>query len=156
MIYQLMGQALEGGFVIEHCSERSQLFYRMHLLCKEMNNAFEAQLKTSFTKVEILYHIDHRQELSQLELQHLLVLDGAAVTRHLRRLEEEGLIFRSKKEQDKRVTYIRLTELGVQELQVLSEQRQAFQEKLLCKFTDEEIVVLTDVLQRMSSNVKNM
>ncbi|MNW44314.1 HTH-type transcriptional regulator MhqR [compost metagenome] len=156
MIHQLIGQALEGGFVIEHCSERSQLFYRMHLLCKEMNNAFEAQLKTSFTKVEILYHIDHRQELSQLELQHLLVLDGAAVTRHLRRLEEEGLILRSKKEQDKRVTYIRLTELGVQELQVLSEQRQAFQEKLLCKFTDEEIVVLTDVLQRMSSNVKNM
>ncbi|MEK5086138.1 MarR family transcriptional regulator [Paenibacillus sp. FSL M8-0228] len=121
-----------------------------------MNNAFEAQLKTSFTKVEILYHIDHRQELSQLELQHLLVLDGAAVTRHLRRLEEEGLILRSKKEQDKRVTYIRLTELGVQELQVLSEQRQAFQEKLLCKFTDEEIVALTDVLQRMSNNVKNI
>ncbi len=155
-MHQLIGQALEGGFVIEHCSERSQLFYRMHLLCKEMNNAFEAQIKTSFTKVEILYHIDHRQELSQLELQHLLVLDGAAVTRHLRRLEEEGLILRSKKEQDKRVTYIRLTELGVQELQVLSEQRQAFQEKLLCKFTDEEIAVLTDVLQRMSSNVKNM
>lgn len=155
-MHQLIGQVLGGEFVIEHCSEKSQLFYRMHLLCKEMNNAFEAQLKTSFTKVEILYHIDHRQELSQLQLQHLLVLDGAAVTRHLRKLEEEGLILRSKKEQDKRVTYIRLTELGVLELQVLSEQRQTFQEKLLCKFTDEEIVALTNVLQRMSSNVKNM
>ncbi|ADO54822.1 MarR family winged helix-turn-helix transcriptional regulator [Paenibacillus polymyxa] len=156
MMNQLMGQVLGGGFVIKHCSEKSQLFYRMHLLCKEMNNAFEAQLKTSFTKVEILYHIDHRKELSQLELQHLLVLDGAAVTRHLKRLEEEGLILRSKKEQDKRVTYIRLTELGIQELQVLTEQRQAFQEKFLYKFADEEIVALTDALQRMSSNVKNM
>ncbi|WP_235332239.1 MarR family winged helix-turn-helix transcriptional regulator [Paenibacillus terrae] len=121
-----------------------------------MNTAFEAQLKTSFTKVEILYHIDQRQELSQLELQHLLVLDGAAVTRHLKRLEEEGLIIRTKKEQDKRVTYIRLTESGVRELQVLSEQRQAFQDKMLREFADEEIVSLTNALQRMSTNVKNM
>ncbi|TKH44788.1 transcriptional regulator [Paenibacillus terrae] len=142
--------------MIEHCSEKSQLFYRMHLLCKEMNTAFEAQLKTSFTKVEILYHIDQRQELSQLELQHLLVLDGAAVTRHLKRLEEEGLIIRTKKEQDKRVTYIRLTESGVRELHILSEQRQAFQDKLLHEFADGEIVSLTNALQRMSTNVKNM
>ncbi|MNO07638.1 hypothetical protein D3C81_2299200 [compost metagenome] len=66
------------------------------------------------------------------------------------------MILRSKKEQDKRVTYIRLTELGIQELQVLTEQRQAFQEKFLYKFADEEIVALTDALQRMSNNVKNI
>ncbi len=128
----------------------------MHLLCKEMNTAFEAQMKTSFTKVEILYHIHQRQELSQLELQHLLVLDGAAVTRHLKRLEHEGLIMRNKKEQDKRVTYICLTEQGVQELEVLMKQREVFQDKLLCDFTDEEIEALTGALQHMSTNVKNM
>ncbi len=132
------------------------MFYRMHLLCKEMNTAFEAQLKTSFTKVEILYHIHQRQELSQLELQHLLALDGAAVTRHLKRLEQEGLIIRNKKEQDKRVTYIGLTGQGVQELEVLTKQREVFQNKLLREFTDEEIVALTSALQRMSTNVKIM
>ncbi|MEC0184336.1 MarR family transcriptional regulator [Paenibacillus peoriae] len=121
-----------------------------------MNTAFEAQLKTSFTKVEILYHIHQRQELSQLELQHLLALDGAAVTRHLKRLEQEGLIIRNKKEQDKRVTYIGLTGQGVQELEVLTKQREVFQNKLLREFTDEEIVALTSALQRMSTNVKIM
>jgi len=132
------------------------LVYRMHLLCKEMNTAFEAQLKTSFTKVEILYHVHQRQELSQLELQHLLALDGAAVTRHLKRLEQEGLIIRNKKEQDKRVTYICLTEQGVRELAVLTKQREAFQDNLLREFTDEEIAALTGALQHISTNVKNM
>jgi hypothetical protein len=92
------------GRIILGISDDSQLFYRMHLLCKEMNTAFE------------------------------------------------GLITRNKKEQNKRVTYIGLTERGVQELEVLTARREAFQDKLLSDFTDEKIAALTGALQRMSTN----
>ena len=39
------------------CGRYSRLFYKMNLLYKEMNGAFEEETGISYTKLEILYQI---------------------------------------------------------------------------------------------------
>ncbi|EUJ45347.1 MarR family winged helix-turn-helix transcriptional regulator [Listeria riparia] len=138
----------------DDCSKRAELLAQMHDLCKNMNQNFEATLQMSATKVELLHQISCANEQNQQALQHSLGLDAAAITRHLRKLEEDGFITRQKKAPDRRATFIRLTEQGTNQLTFLTEQKKAFQKRLLSGFSKQELAAFTTLLERMSHNMK--
>ncbi|EUJ23566.1 hypothetical protein PGRAN_07898 [Listeria grandensis FSL F6-0971] len=135
------------------CSERAILLAQMHGLCKQMNQKFEATLQMSATKVEILYRLSCAGEQNQQALQRSLDLDAAAITRHLKKLEEDGLLIREKRVPDRRATFIRLTELGETRLAALTAQKEAFQKELLDGLSEQELAHFADILERMSANV---
>ncbi|MBC1603133.1 MarR family transcriptional regulator [Listeria rocourtiae] len=134
------------------CSERALLLAKMHQLCKNMNQTFEAKLQMSATKLELLYQVSCGHEQNQQALQHSLNLDAAAITRHLRKLEEDGLLIREKRAPDRRATFIRLTELGETRLTQLMAQKKVFQKQLLDGLTEQELLNFADILERMSMN----
>lgn len=142
-----------GVAVIKRCSEADELFYRLHLVSKEMNRAFEALAHTSLTKLEILFHIELLGEVGQIELINRLKLDAAAVTRHLKRLETEGLIHRKKENKDKRFILVTLTEQGRVEQKRLTQIKEGLQDRILSDFTNEQIIAASEFIERLSEKI---
>lgn len=138
------------------CTDREKLLYRLHVLAKEMGQVFTAAVSTSCTKLEILHEVERRGELSQLELQQQLELDAAAVTRHLQQLKQQELIASRKPEQDKRVTLISLTDNGRAELLELEKKRRECLEQMTRDFSDEDIAVITEYMDRITRNIARM
>ncbi|WP_157800243.1 MarR family winged helix-turn-helix transcriptional regulator [Sporolactobacillus pectinivorans] len=131
------------------------MFYRLHLVSKEMNQAFESMAHTSLTKLEILCSIHSQEEMAQLELIKRLKLDAAAVTRHLKHMEEEGSIRRRKDDKDKRLIWLALTEKGETERERLVKIKAMLQKKLLSDFTNEQIICVSQFIEKVSQNINS-
>ncbi|KKD44864.1 MarR family transcriptional regulator [Listeria seeligeri] len=138
------------------CTERSELLYRMHLLSKEISHVFEQQTNKSFTKVEILFHIKQTPGQSQNKLKENLYIDSASITRHLKRMEEQGLITREKKDENKRYTYLFLTPTGESELASLLAEKEKFQNEALADFSEEEVALWLKSVTKMMNNIEKM
>ncbi|EOW3719873.1 MarR family winged helix-turn-helix transcriptional regulator [Listeria monocytogenes] len=140
---------------LKPCTERSELLYRLHLLSKEISHVFEQQTNMSFTKVEILFHIQQTPGQSQNRLREKLYIDSASITRHLKRMEEQGLIVRKKQDENKRYTYLFLTSAGEAELTTLLLEKEKFQNEALEAFS-EEVSALLKSVTKMMNNVEKM
>ncbi|WP_271000850.1 MarR family winged helix-turn-helix transcriptional regulator [Listeria seeligeri] len=128
----------------------------MHLLSKEISHAFEQQTNKSFTKVEILFHIKQTPGQSQNKLKENLYIDSASITRHLKRMEEQGLITREKKDENKRYTYLFLTPTGEAELASLLAEKEKFQNEALADFSEEEVALWLKSVTKMMNNIEKM
>ncbi|WP_270996361.1 MarR family winged helix-turn-helix transcriptional regulator [Listeria seeligeri] len=128
----------------------------MHLLSKEISHVFEQQTNKSFTKVEILFHIKQSPGQSQNKLKENLYIDSASITRHLKRMEEQGLITREKKDENKRYTYLFLTPIGEAELASLLAEKEKFQNEALADFSEEEVALWLKSVTKMMNNIEKM
>ncbi|MBC1722934.1 MarR family transcriptional regulator [Listeria seeligeri] len=128
----------------------------MHLLSKEISHVFEQQTNKSFTKVEILFHIKQTPGQSQNKLKENLYIDSASITRHLKRMEEQGLITREKKDENKRYTYLFLTPTGKAELASLLAEKEKFQNEALADFSEEEVALWLKSVTKMMNNIEKM
>ncbi|MBC1538875.1 MarR family winged helix-turn-helix transcriptional regulator [Listeria seeligeri] len=128
----------------------------MHLLSKEISHVFEQQTNKSFTKVEILFHIKQSPGQSQNKLKENLYIDSASITRHLKRMEEQGLITREKKDENKRYTYLFLTPTGEAELASLLSEKEKFQNEALADFSEEEVALWLKSVTKMMNNIEKM
>ncbi|MBC1480373.1 MarR family winged helix-turn-helix transcriptional regulator [Listeria seeligeri] len=128
----------------------------MHLLSKEISHVFEQQTNKSFTKVEILFHIKQSPGQSQNKLKENLYIDSASITRHLKRMEEQGLITREKKDENKRYTYLFLTPTGEAELASLLSEKEKFQNEALADFSEEEMALWLKSVTKMMNNIEKM
>nr|WP_090891682.1 MarR family transcriptional regulator [Evansella caseinilytica] len=119
-----------------------------------MDQAFTAAVSIGCTKLEILHHLHQNTELSQLELQRLLGLDGAAVTRHLKQLKQQQLISSRKQDQDKRFTLVSLTDIGKEELWKRTLKRRQFMEEMTSELSDSDIAALHTFIDRISDKIQ--
>jgi DNA-binding MarR family transcriptional regulator len=83
------------------------------------------------------------------EIAHELNLSSGATTLALNRLEEEGLILRSRDDGDRRIVWVELTEQGRALILRLVEKRQQVWEKMLSALTPEEERELFRILEKM-------
>ena len=90
--------------------------------------------------------------ISQKELQQRVNVDNAAVTRHLKHLETNGMIERVRSATDNRVILVSLTQEGATRITRLREQKDEFLEQLLEGFTADEQHQLAQMMQRIETN----
>ncbi len=64
----------------------------------------------------IMHILSGRKEISQKELQDLLQIQAGSISETLSKMEQKGLIVRTKDEEDKRRSVVRLTEVGEQHI----------------------------------------
>jgi DNA-binding MarR family transcriptional regulator len=100
-----------------------------------------------------LFEVD---EISQTELQKEVNIDHAAVTRHLKQLEEKGMVTRRKNPADNRFTFVRLTDEGRTSISAYQDEKQRFISKVLNGFNEEERSLLLNMLTRIQDNVSNI
>ena len=73
--------------------EISKLFYQQKLPNQETTSKFEKETGFSITRYELMMFLKENGQCSQTVLQNELKIDSAAVTRHLKILEEKKWLY---------------------------------------------------------------
>lgn len=94
------------------CSKEAIILYKLHFLNKEVSSKFEGCTGMSQSRLELILQLYEVGEISQKALQQEVNIDNAAITRHLKQLEANGMITRRKNPEDNRITLVSLTEEG--------------------------------------------
>ncbi|MBT2680489.1 MarR family transcriptional regulator [Bacillus sp. ISL-35] len=132
------------------------IIQRLSEINKRAMAKFERCAGISPSRLEILREIYESEEITQRALQKKVNIDHAAVTRHLKQLEENGMVVRRKNPEDQRFTYVQLSEEGKRKVSAYCEEKQRFISSFLKGFTDEETEALLQMLTRLQKNIEEI
>lgn len=115
--------------------------------------AFERTLGISRARWQVLSLLAREQDVSQADLALRLRVDGAAVTRQVKQLEEEGLVRRWADPRDNRFTRVALTDAGRGLAASLISGRDAFEAQATRGLHPGDIEVMQRCLAQLRANV---
>lgn len=90
----------------------SDIFFLLKQADLHITQLFEAQMNISLTRYELLIQLKKQDYVTQRTLQEKLKIDQAAITRHLKILEDKGYIIRERNTENKREVIVHLSEQG--------------------------------------------
>ena len=91
----------------------------------------------------------HGGEMSQRDLLEHACISSASLSEVLAKLEAEGLVTRTKSEEDRRLLAVALTEAGREKAEEVLEYKNRFEEESFACFDEEERAQLLDYLDRL-------
>jgi DNA-binding MarR family transcriptional regulator len=157
LIGQIISKNKKGGKLLTNsCSKEAIILYKLFFINKEINSKFEGCTGVSQSRLELLSHLYQVDEMSQKALQKEMNIDNAAITRHLKQLEVNGLILRRKKTSDNRITLVTLTDYGRKKISCYQEEKKRFVTSMLKDISEEERDLLFDMLNRIQNNIKEI
>ena len=101
-----------------------------------------------------LFYICRNPGMSQDSLSHALFVNKSSVTRHIARLEEAGLLYRTPSSEDRRVMLVYPTPKATELLPFLREISSEWKALLTDGFSDAETAQFEDLLSRAMSNAQ--
>ncbi|MFD0771967.1 MarR family transcriptional regulator [Bacillus sp. CGMCC 1.60114] len=137
-------------------SEEAEILYKLQSLNKVIGTKFEACTGISQSRLELLALLYQIDEISQSDLQKKVNIDGAAITRHVKQLEAKGIVLRRKKPEDNRITLVRLSEQGREQIESSKKEKERFMKEMLVNVSVEERNVLIYILSQMQKNVEKI
>ena len=101
----------------------------------------------------ILNALRHGEWTAQLDLARELGIESPTLTRHLDKLEQNGLVVRRQSEVDLRAVRVELTEAGESAYQRMLDAVIAFNRRLQAGIDRDELQQLDALLDRLAENV---
>lgn len=101
----------------------------------------------------ILISLKTRQLGNQRQLAEAVGIRGATLTHHLNAMEDSGLVARRRDPANRRIQQVELTEAGEAAFHAMRTAATAFDERLRRGVSEEELTVLTRVLDKLHANV---
>ena len=95
-----------------------ELLYQLRLADQSMTQLFERQLGISLTRYQILCFLIDQSPCNQIAVQERLKIDQAALTRHFKILEKEGLVERHRNPENQREVLVEATNYAKEQLVV--------------------------------------
>lgn len=136
--------------------DRRQLLLQLKKVDRDVTQLFEKRMDISFTRYEILLTLRTLGSIPQKALQQALAIDQAAITRHLKILEQQLYIVRKRNEENNREVLVSLSETGAAALDNCSLSKQQFLSTLFDAFSTEDLQVLQQFLQRLAHNSEQL
>ncbi|WP_214882913.1 MULTISPECIES: MarR family transcriptional regulator [unclassified Exiguobacterium] len=131
--------------------EISRLLYQIKLAEQNVASSFERETGFSLTRYEMLQIVKERGVCSQRVIKEEMKIDNAAITRHLKILEEKGYVVRERNAENHREMFVRVTEKAEQDLRDCERDERA-NHLVLQALSDEEIHHLSGLLQKLNSH----
>lgn len=128
--------------------QKSKLLYQLKLTNQELVTTFENSTGFSITRYEMLCVIRQKEKCSQTQIQVEMGIDRAAVTRHLKRLEEKQYIIRKRNAHNQREIEVEITEKAITELEHCNDNHSTLQ-TLNFGLTDAEETQLLTLLEKI-------
>ncbi|MDN4593542.1 MarR family winged helix-turn-helix transcriptional regulator [Polycladomyces subterraneus] len=124
---------------------------RLSKMLLRMARSFDAALEDEITpqKFLLLNNLLRMKKCKVNDLAQEVKLSSGATTLALNRLEKEGLILRSRDEEDRRIVWVELSEEGRSLILRLVEKRHRVWEKMLSALTPEEEQEFFRLLEKM-------
>lgn len=102
--------------------------------------------------IQPLFYLSKHEGVSQKQLCETIAVDESAITRSIKKLEEQGLVTRRKDPNDLRCYSLYLTEKGREFIPMLTQFGVDFWTDITRDFSDEEIVWFLSMCERMVKN----
>ncbi|MFD3261501.1 MarR family winged helix-turn-helix transcriptional regulator [Paenibacillus lentus] len=134
-------------------SDQERILFLLKELCNQFGPKFERNTNMSLSRFELLHQLYQEDEVNQSSLQKSVNIDNAAVTRHLKQLESQGMVTRRRNPSDHRETFVSLTKEGREQILSCSTEKRCFVNQMLQDFSPEELDTLTDMLMRIQQNI---
>ena len=96
--------------------EIQDLLYQLRLSEQASTQLFEKRLGISLTRYQILLFLLKHSPCNQIAVQDRLKIDQAALTRHFKILEKEGLVNRRRNPENQREVLVEVTDFAREQL----------------------------------------
>ena len=139
----------------DHESIQDSTGYWITRLARSMEQDFEKRLQTigiTRSAYAVLSPIQHDKKATPAEIASFLGVNGAAVTRHLDRIEKQGLIRRTASATDRRSIDITLTREGARTVRLGRADSEATNKKFTECLTASQVKHLQSAIQTMLVN----
>ena len=103
--------------------EIQDLLYQLRLSEQASTQLFEKRLGISLTRYQILLFLLKHSPCNQIAVQKRLKIDQAALTRHFKILEKEGLVKRRRNPENQREVLVEVTDFAREQLVTNSPQQ---------------------------------
>lgn len=127
----------------------SKLFYQLKLANQEMTTKFEKETGFSITRYELMMFLKENGQRSQTILQNELKIDSAAVTRHLKILEEKNYVIRERNKNNNREVVVRITDNAAKELEHCEREFSHSNKTIISPLNEEEENTLLSLLTKL-------
>ena len=130
-----------------------KLLHDLKILEIKVTNIFEKRLEISLTRFQIIKYLYEVEVATPKRIAQILEIDAAAITRHLKKLEERGYVRKRRNEDNNREVLVEITQFSKNKIdQCVKETdvRTLIDEE----FTDEDFKQLEILLNKFNNNIK--
>lgn len=130
-----------------------KLLHDLKILEIKVTNIFEKRLEISLTRFQIIKYLYEVEVATPKQITQILEIDAAAITRHLKKLEERGYVRKRRNEDNNREVLVEITQFSKNKIdQCVKETdvRTLIDEE----FTDEDFKQLGILLNKFNNNIK--
>ena len=130
-----------------------KLLHGIKILERKVADIFENKLGISLTRFQIIKYLYEVEVATPKQIAQILEIDAAAITRHLKKLEEGGYVRKRRNEDNNREVLVEITQFSMSKIdQCVKETdiRTLIDEE----FTDEDFKQLEILLNKFNDNLK--
>ena len=135
---------------VKECIE---LLYNLKILDKKLLDLFEKKIGISLTRFQIIKYLHESSFCTSKQISQTLEIDAAAVTRHIKILENEGYVVKRRNENNNREILIELSEKAIEDI-YRCEQETNVQDIIGNEFTEKDLKGLVILLNKFNKNFK--
>lgn len=135
---------------VKECIE---LLYNLKNLDKKLLDLFEKKIGISLTRFQIIKYLHEVSFTTSKQLAQSLEIDAAAITRHLRILEQEGYVIKRRNEFNNREVFVELSQKALDEIG-RCEKETNVRDLIGEEFTTEDLQNLVQLLNKFNKNFK--
>lgn len=130
-----------------------ELLYNLKILDKKLIDLFEKKIGISLTRFQIIKYLHEVSFTTAKQLAKSLEIDAAAITRHLRILEQEGYVIKRRNEFNNREVFVELSQKALDEVD-RCEKETNVRDIIGEEFTTEDLQNLVQLLNKFNKNFK--
>ena len=130
-----------------------ELLYNLKILDKKLINLFEKKIGISLTRFQIIKYLHEVSFTTSKQLAQSLEIDAAAITRHLRILEQEGYVIKRRNESNNREVFVELSQKALDEIG-RCEKETNVRDLIGEEFTTEDLQNLVQLLNKFNKSFK--
>ena len=130
-----------------------ELLYNLKILDKKLIDLFEKKIGISLTRFQIIKYLHEVSFTTSKQLAQSLEIDAAAITRHLRILEQEGYVIKRRNEFNNREVFVELSQKALDEIG-RCEKETNVRDLIGEEFTIEDLQNLVQLLNKFNKNLK--
>jgi len=130
-----------------------ELLYNLKILDKKLIDLFEKKIGISLTRFQIIKYLHEVSFTTSKQLAQSLEIDAAAITRHLRILEQEGYVIKRRNESNNREVFVELSQKALDEIG-RCEKETNVRDLIGEEFTTEDLQNLVQLLNKFNKSFK--
>ena len=130
-----------------------KLLHDIKILERKVADIFEKKLGISLTRFQIIKYLYEVEVATPKQIAQILEIDAAAITRHLKKLEEGGYVRKRRNEDNNREVLVEITQFSKSKIDQCGKETD-IRTLINEEFTDEDFKQLEILLNKFNDNLK--